>query len=481
LISAIISDQELDIYAAALPGGVQRTRNLNALNARAETFEQTSYHGIFHFIRYIERLMKSDTDAGEPGASEESGNAVRIMTIHKSKGLEFPVVFLCGLGKGMNKKELGNGVIMHPVLGVGMDLIHYDTRVKEKCLLRTALRDQLERENVGEELRVLYVAMTRARDRLYLTANAPSLEKLLKDYGDLWEQEPETLSDTELLGASNMLDWLLRAWREGSSLDLKLIRDEDLLYEALRTEDAEKQVRTALESELMPEDEASDRIRDTARKTFSYQYRYDDLYTVRPTMSVSMLKMEHIEELQEESEPLFADVPAGENGGARRGTLYHLVMERSDPAEKAEENISRMIREGALTEEEAAMIDPVKIDAFFGSDVGKRFIRARENGKAFREKSFIIGVPAAGVRKVKLVRSPEELVMIQGIIDMYFEEDGELVVVDYKTDRVRDARELIDRYQLQLELYEKALEQITGKKVREKIIWSFALNCEIPV
>ncbi len=488
LIRRLISELNLDVLAGAMPGGEQRLRNLTALISRAGAFEETSYHGIFHFIRYIERLGKSQAETGEPGNAEGAGNAVRIMTIHKSKGLEFPVVFVSGLAKLMNKQDTTNPVVLHPTLGIGMDLVDHRTRVKERSLMKQAMGERIDRENMGEELRVLYVAMTRARDKLFLTANVPSKDELVEAYQDRWTDLPGVLSESELIQARNYLTWLLSAYREEGPAELRFVEKQDLVFQREEAEVQEKMKKTALSAALFIEDEASKKRYQSAEKVFTYDYLYDDLYKLYATMSVSQLKMEKIQEIQEESMPLVYDTPEMESGekqsvtGARRGTLYHLVMEHMDPAEAdVEKALEVFVNEGLISLEEQATINRNKIRRFWKSSVGKRFIYAYLKGQGFREKQFIIGVPAGEVQDVVLKRSPDELIMIQGIIDMYFEEEDGLVLVDYKTDRVRDAEELKERYQLQLDLYERALTQITGKPVKEKLIWSFWLDREICV
>ena len=488
LIRKLIADLNLDVLAGAMPGGEQRLRNLTALISRAGAFEETSYHGIFHFIRYIERLGKSQAETGEPGNAEGAGNAVRIMTIHKSKGLEFPVVFVSGLAKQMNKQDTTNPVVLHPTLGIGMDLVDHRTRVKERSLMKQAMGERIDRENMGEELRVLYVAMTRARDKLFLTANVPSKEELTEAYQDRWTDLPGVLSESELIQAKNYLTWLLSAYREEGPAVLRFVEKQDLVFQREEAEEEEKAKKTSLFAALSIEDEASKKKYQSAEKVFTYDYLYDDLYKLYATMSVSQLKMEKIQEIQEESIPLVNDTPETAPGeksaitGARRGTLYHLVMEHMDPSEPdVEKALEGFVNEGLISLEEQATINRNKIRHFWTSSLGKRFIDAYLKGQGFREKQFIIGVPAGEVRDVVLKRSPEELIMIQGIIDMYFEEEDGLVLVDYKTDRVRDAEELTEKYQLQLDLYERALTQITGKSVKEKLIWSFYLDREIRV
>lgn len=481
LIRRILDEQKIELFFSGLPGGGQRILNLKALLSRAQKFEETSYKGIFHFIRYIEKLSKTDTDMGEPGSAEDSGQAVRIMTIHKSKGLEFPIVFLCGLGKKFNRQDSRNSVVFHPTLGIGLDLIDHNTRIKERSLIRRALSERTDRENIGEELRVLYVAMTRAKDKLYLLGTEKNPEKI---EGILSDPLPagKKLSDSEILTSENMLGWLLKTCAVSDNVHFTLKSVRDLQREDLLERITETELKKELKDELYLEDEASKRKKEEADRIFSYPYLYDDLHTLRASMSVSALKMALLEEAPE-SEAMFPDIPEGEvrrtdvsSGGAKRGTLYHLIMEKLDPDKNIHEELMKMTEDGLISSEEAITINEHRIRSFFSSSLGQRFIRAYKNRRGFREKAFIIGVPVKEVTEAELKRSPDELMMIQGIIDMYFEEADGLVLVDYKTDRVRSDSELVSRYKEQLKWYQKALEQITGKIVKEKWIWSFALD-----
>ncbi len=512
LLRRIYRKTGLLYMTAAMPGGSTRKANLEMLISKAHDFEETSYRGVFQFIRYIDKLNSYELDSGE--ASGESGqeNAVRILTIHKSKGLEYPVVFLSGLGKSFNRTDEHSGVVIHQDLGIGMDLVDLEERTKTADPMRKAFSKKLSEESSGEELRVLYVAMTRAREKLYLTGTVKK-KKDMEAYRRLLQENAErpheAVSYSELLGAGSMLEWLLRAYRNDMPVRLR-ITDTRALAQEIRTElhmdpEAEHSIRPLLH-DLPRNTEGEMRLREV----LTADYIYDDLYRTDATVSVSRLKQEHMQAALQDHAPDPRDIleirgtgsdlrslsenagqpelaiPPEDTGritGAQRGTLYHSVLEWIDPHEDIEAQLVRWEKEGLISAKEKDTINQNSIRGFLFSPLGRRYVKALDAGCAFREKQFIIGVPVREIWKDHRIRpgSEDELVMIQGIIDLYFEEDGGIILVDYKTDRVYDPEQLRSMYREQLLLYRRALSMFTHLPVREMWIYSLAMGEAVPV
>ena len=501
LLRAIYEDTGILSYVRALPGGERRAANLQALLTKAGNYENTSYHGIFHFIRYVEKLRKYQADEGEQNTVSENDDVVRIMTIHKSKGLEFPVVFLSGLAKQFNQEDSKKKIVLHRDYGIGADLADPKARLRKKTFIRSVFVEKNRLESLGEELRVLYVGMTRAREKLFLTAAAEDTEKLLTKYEPELESLPQRLMIGELTEAKSYLSWLLCAIRGGmpgangqEGAGPAVLRICPAEYFVPQAAEAEKKALLTYEallqtvSDTVPAPEA-DRAFDER-----FGFCYDDVLSRIPaTVSVSALKARAYEEEVYEPAALVQDIPDQEGSakgaekasgirGAERGTLYHRVMEELDPSLDVKEQLDRWLLDGRLQAEEYQVLEPGKLEAFFSSPLGMRFVRAYQQNRGFRERQFIIGIPVSEAYP-ELSGRPEgaEMMMLQGIIDLYFEEDDGLVIVDYKTDRVKEPETLLSRYRIQLQLYAEALERAIGKPVKEKWIWSFALGKEIPV
>lgn len=479
-------------YVSAMPAGEVRRANLNMLIEKAWAYEKTSYKGLFHFIRYIEKLKKYDTDFGEATAAGKSQEMVRIMSIHKSKGLEFPIVFLAGMGKPFNRQDVRSRLLIDSDLGLAADYFNVETRVRTPTVKKHVLKRKMDLDNLGEELRVLYVAMTRAKEKLILTATDRYLEKKLEK----WRHKTWTsrqIPYTVLATAGCFLDWLLMAGLEGRDLfAVKEIRVEELVGEAV-----ERSIqRTVTGEELRNPDlsEAFDPdLEEKLVRQLSYEYPYGadiDLYT---KMSVSQLKKagqdaDDKNSLFQPVIPEFLREEPGEEGerqkpgGAVGGSAYHRVLELLDFTSVEEERdvrrwLEEAVREGRILQETRAMVKSEKIWRFVRTPLGQRMRKAQEENRLHREQQFVMGIPA---REMGLGDS-DELVLIQGIIDAWMEEGDGIVLIDYKTDRIGRGQEeiLVNRYQAQLDYYRRALEQMKKKPVRECIIYSLTLQEQI--
>ena len=508
-------------YVSAMPAGETRRANLDMLVEKAAAYESTSYKGLFHFVRYIEKLKKFDTDFGEASVAGEQDNTVRIMSIHKSKGLEFPVVFLAGLGKRFNKQDAYGQILLDADLGAAADFLDLELRVKAPTLKKQALKRRTELETMGEELRVLYVAMTRAKEKLIMTAADKSLENKLGKWKDIPLSQGQ-LPYTILASANSCLDWLLMAQPAipASHMEMRQIQVKDLIGEEI----TRQIIRKMKKEDLLNLD--GKRVYDAAfgtrlREVLEYEYPYESDIGLYAMVSVSELKKQSqigrtedaigtdsgnlegiaLGELKAltgsrdmtgsgpgESGEQKKTVSAGPNRAALRGTAYHAVLEHIHFHEihglaEVKPVVDKLLEGGFLDQEAHDFINPKVIWNFLSSPLGKRMAKAQSEGRIHKEQQFIIGIPA---REMGLGDS-DELVLIQGIIDAYLEEEDGLVLIDYKTDHVPEgdpkqgAKMLAERYRVQLDYYERALTQLTGKHVKERIIYSLALQMSINV
>ena len=491
-------------YVAAMPGGEQRLANLEMLLTRAKSFEATSYKGLYHFVRYMEQLKKYDVDYGEAGIYDEQTNAVRIMSIHKSKGLEFPVVIVAGMGKRFNTQDIRNSVVIHPELGLGIDAVDTVRRTKCPTILKKVIQTETKLENLGEELRVLYVAMTRAKEKLIMTGTCSKAAKKLASYEGRTITPGKTagqMTFSDLADASDYFDWVLPAvvgLVPGEPVVLRVVNISELVREETGREAAdilEKEVfLKAVEERDAPIAEEDGAFAQRIAEQFAYQYPYEGEEQFQMKYTVSELKKRAVlpgDEQDEgaffvEEEDVIPLVPKflqeeEELTGASRGSAYHKFLELLDFGRKYEgQELQRaaeaFCREGLLEEEMADCIRIPDMLHFLSTNVGKRMYAAALAGKLYKEQPFVFGVDA---NEIYPGTDSGELVLIQGIIDVYFEEEDGLVVLDYKTDKIRNGQELVEKYQEQLHLYGKALEQMTQKRVKEKIIYSFTLEEEI--
>lgn len=501
-------------YISAMPAGEARKANLDMLVEKASAYEKTSYTGLFHFVRYIENLKKYDTDFGEASLAGDE-DTVRILSIHKSKGLEFPVVFLAGMGKKFNKQDIYGKILIDPDLGIGTDYLDLELRVKAATLKKNVLRRRLELESLGEELRVLYVAMTRAKEQLIMTGTDRYLEKKLERYLEIPRVEGQ-IPFTILSTADSFLDWLLmslsgkytelgigsEAGADAGSMIVKEYSVSEFVGQEIERQAEKKLSREELihfDTEKMYDEEYAAGL----LAALNYRYPHAADIGLHTKLSVSEIKKQGqmIDEEESAFLPTIPDFLAEEKkeekrGGAFRGTAYHRVLELLDfSAVTSEMEVHQAIEqikaERRMDEESISLLDPSVIWNFLQSSLGRRMSRAQKEGRLHKEQQFVIGIPAKemGLRDLSLPAQEEdsidtdELVLIQGIIDAYMEEEDHLVIVDYKTDRVRRGGESIlkEHYGVQLEYYRRALEQMTGKKVTEKIIYSLTLQEEIPI
>ena len=515
LIWDILDQTGFEAYVSAMPGGAARRANLHMLADKAMVFESTSYSGLFHFVRYIDRMIRYQVDCPEADGTKEQPDAVEIQSIHKSKGLEYPVVFLMGLGKRFNEMDVRSPVVLHMEYGIGLDYVDPKSRVKFAVLKKRAMMRRMRSEMLGEELRVLYVAMTRAKEKLILTGTVRSLEKEVPKWYEKAFSSSEKLSYDALFSAGSCLDFLMPALLRNSccetllkrlgleapvsdplylipsGIQVKVTAAMDMVWEKtgqeLKRQEQLEQWRKVLQrtgKEETPKESPE------ASMLWEGAYPWKRYENLPVKLSVSELKKQKNKIGDEASKELYEDAPVmpliprflsdqKSTSGSVRGDAYHRLMEMLDFAivperEFLEKEILGLIESGRFSREEYELVDPEDILLLLSSSLGRRMAGACRKGLLFREQPFVLGLPAGEVRP-EYADSGEQL-LIQGIIDAFFYEGEELVLLDYKTDRLYREEDFENRYRIQLDYYKKALEQITEKRVKEIYIYSFTLE-----
>ena len=515
LLQRILDDYDYLNYVTALPAGSKRRANVEMLLTKASAFEKTSYFGLFHFIRYMEQLEKYDVDYGEADTLDENADVVRIMSIHKSKGLEFPVVFVSGLSKRFNMQDANQSLIVDMDLGVAVDYVDSVRRIKNKTLRRTVLSAKMKEDNLAEELRVLYVALTRAREKLILTA-------VLDKADEKWELAQmtgqERLTYLDFCEAGSYMDFLLPILPQ-TGIAVKTLRTEDLAVEELREQlrmgDRREQLRLIAcgETTLTGDPEENERKLMYLRERFAYQYPHPGLQKLYTKTTVSELKIAAMAEKDEAAFHTFEEkevvpyIPGFRReqekvSGAVRGNAFHRTMELLDfiylftesglftgcpnnyeeyrrgldknrLQNRLEEFLQRETISLRLTEEYAKAVSLPKILNFLEQELAYRMWRAQEQGLLYREQPFVLGIDA---KRLDPDLPEGEKVLIQGIIDVFFIEDGEIVLLDYKTDVIDSLEALWNRYNVQIQYYEEALTKLMQMPVKERILYSFYLE-----
>ena len=506
LLTLIYEETDYYNYVRALPLGEKRQANLDQLLEDAKQFEKGSYSGLFHFIRYIEKVKKQEQDQGEATVFSEKDDLLRIMSIHHSKGLQFKVVFLSQLHKTFNKMDSKAKMLMDSELGLAADYLDLETRIKYPSLHKIAIKEKGERESLGEELRVLYVAMTRAEEKLILTGVCKNEEDLIKKF-----PVQERLSLEDIRGATSYLAWILMAY---SRSFFESTKTEEIALRFLSKEDLEENEGKAMGEAISLEKKLYEFLGTGREKTeaeklmeehFSYVYPFEKSTHRSPKYSVSLLKMkameEHGESISETGQegravapewdeananaeekqqakekhdsPLIQKMKAeGKNIGAAIGDSYHHALAFYDYSK----DISQL--SDFLSLEEYGLLNQEKLKKFLDSPLGQLFAKAYKENTLYREQHFMQEVeyeklfPEDGGDNV-------EKVILQGIIDAFIMEEDGIILVDYKTDRVKDGEELRNRYQKQIDLYSEALDQILGKKVKRRVLYSFSLGEEV--
>ena len=521
LLQKLVDEHDYLNYVTALPAGGRRRANVEMLFTKASDFEKTSYFGLFHFVRYMEQLEKYEVDYGEADTLDENADVVRIMSIHKSKGLEFPVTFVCGMGKQFNEQDARKAMIADADMGLGVTYMDPNSRVRCKTLRQYVIAKKMVEDMLAEELRVLYVALTRAREKLILTG-------VVKDAAQVWEKimldaenrsgvyAREQLGYTDFIAAKGYMDFLLPVLPY-TDFQVKVLGKEELGESVIR-EQVDLEVRQRALTQIGSHVERG-AVQEILQNRLSYQYPHKNLEKLYTKTTVSELKAEAMAERDEAAHDLFEGrerefyVPSfvaqeKKISGTLRGSAFHRAMEIleftqilgewfdefpedyahyrakvAEEKEKLEKKIEGFLRGQTetlkLSPEYYEAVNPRKVAAFLRSEAAYRMWRADRENALYREQPFVLGIDAKELANRFEGDAPEgELLLIQGIIDVFWIESDGIVLLDYKTDKIDSTDALWDRYEAQMDHYSRAIRQITGHPVKERILYSSCLEQE---
>jgi len=478
LVGKIINDLDLLALCSAMPNGAQRRANLLYLTELAQSFADSGSCGLHSFVGWLGRkAAKGDTAAA---VSEGAADGVKIMTMHKSKGLEFPVVFVCGLGRQFNCRDAMGNMLIHKDLGFGPVVIDTERRIKYKSIAHNAINLVQKQEYISEEMRLLYVAMTRAKERLIMTACVKSAEKLLASSP---AADGGVMNPFEAAKVSSPAQWIIRAAVENKQTNLK--------YSVYRSADY---ARAEAQAEQKPEADKTVLAELERRLAFSYAYPH----AVALPSKVTATELKGFEEKPDGFEKDSVDIivpkkrffrhpelggTEKEATGAERGTATHLVMQYMRFAENidteyAAAEIARLEREGFISPREAQCVDADSIVKLFKSDIGRKMLAAGRKGKLRREFRFSL---LADASELGLCRESGEKTLLQGVVDCCVEEDDGIIIIDYKTDGVFGDDKIDERaefYAGQVKTYAIALERILEKPVKECVLYFLRPGCE---
>ena len=471
-------------YVSLMPNGALRVSNLRMLFERAKQYEEASFKGLYNFINFIDKIKFNQEDLKAAKIIGENENVVRIMTIHKSKGLEFPVVILAGVGKQFNFRDLNEKILLDQDLGLGPQYIDSERYIEFKTLAKKALTIKAKNEAISEEMRILYVALTRAKEKLIIVGRQKDVNKKMAEKQKLLEIystiENNKINSYLIQKYKTYLDWL----------ELIYLKEGVANTKNLFTVNINKKEKTSVKLESKIEDisikiiEESNKNNDNSKKekikeVLNWKYKHQSIEGIPTKTSVSKLKENKEQEIQITQEPKFINEEAKTKlTGAQKGTLIHLCLQRMQETEEYNlEKITELVKElenkEIITEIEAQNIDKSKLLEYTNSQLWRELKQAKEIHK---EHPFYINIKASRIYN-QINKEDDEDILVQGVIDLFFiDKDDRLILVDYKTDYVQNENELIDKYKGQLELYKEALEQSLSKKVDKMCIYSVYLN-----
>ena len=500
-------------YVGAMPNGTLRQANLKILFQRAKQYESTSFKGLFNFITFINKLRKSSGDMGSAKILGEHEDVVRIMSIHKSKGLEFPIVFTCGMGKQFNLMDLNSSILFHEELGFGPDFVNLKNRNSYSTLAKEAIKKRIRLETLSEEMRILYVAFTRAKEKLIITGATRNLDKSIKNWVSAASLDENIILPSEVLKGKSYLDWIAMAickHRHGEELREQCGASRELIVDDFSNWDVQMWRKSDIlgDKNLEPVDKIEENtlnitatnisVDKEIKRRLSYKYKYEEGSILPSNVSVSDLKRKDFQyedeaetlEVFREREIIKPKFLQEEKGftAAEKGTLMHYVMLRLDfdrvgSVSEIKKQIEELVLNKSLTEKEAKVIRYTKIFSFFKSELGKRILKAHEEGRmVHRELPFFTEISSLNINpELNKEIYQNEKIRLQGIIDGFFKEKDGIVLFDYKTDYLEEGNEeeIIERYKVQMKYYKEALEKITESRVKEIYLYLFALDKEV--
>jgi len=482
LIWKIYIDTGYYNYVSLMPDGILRQANLKLLFEKAKQYEKVSFKGLYNFINFIEKVRNSSGDLSSAKLIGENENVVRIMSIHKSKGLEFPLVFLCNSNKKFNMQDLNNPVLLHQDLGLGASFVDSDKKLQYSTLAKEAIKIKSKEEIISEEMRILYVALTRAKERLIITGILNDLDKSLKEKEEILNlyTKNEKININLLKKYKSYLDWIELVYLKNKSFDI--IKLEKIAKEAILNIEPNSNVE---EENIKLEDILKNiELKNKEEISAKLNWKYENIELSKIEAKTSVSKIKQLENEKDEikknsmKSPEFLKQESKKLTGAQKGTLIHLCMQNLNFKEeytkqKVNELIEKLLLKKKITAVEAENIDITKILNFTKSSIWEELKSAK---LVEREKPFYTTVSVKDIYGSNI----NEEILVQGIIDLYYiNEKNELILVDYKTDYVTEKTELIEKYSKQLELYKKALEEALNKEVSKIYIYSTYLDTEL--
>ena len=494
LIWQIYIDTGYYNYVGLLPNGALRQANLKILFEKAKQYESASFKGLFNFINFIDKLKGNNGDMASAKLIGENEDVIRIMSIHKSKGLEFPIVFLCAAQKSFNMKDLNENILLHQDMGFGPTFIDIENKIKFNTLAKEAIKIKSKEEIISEEERILYVALTRAKEKLIITGRKKDLSKDLakkQEELELYTQDKERIDNKLVKKAKSYLDWIMLVYLFNKNnikdiMELYEHNKNDLIKEIINKEETADNINliNVIEEEagkLKNEEEI-----ENISKELNWKYKYQDETTIPTKTSVTKIKelknenVIDIEDILNDNKEIKLEAEANfikqeeKISSSKKGSLVHLCLQRIDERqdyniEDLKKLVQGLVFNEIITEKEAESIDVNILYKYVKSEL---FEELRQAKKIYKEQPFYINVPVKELYKD--VGDTQEKILVQGIIDLFFiNNKDELVLIDYKTDYVEKGKESVikERYKVQLELYKNALEKSFNKKVSRAQIY----------
>ncbi len=480
-IQKIYEETDYYNYVRLMPNGQVRKANLKMLLDRAKDYEKISFKGLFNFIRYLEKVKSSNSDLSSAKVIGENENVVRIMSIHKSKGLEFPVAIISRTDKKFNQKDLNESILLHQDIGFGMQYINYDRKIEYTTATKEAIKIKTKEESIAEEMRILYVALTRAKEKLIITGVENDFTKSIdqkKELLEIYEKENDKINHLVLKKYLSYLEWIELVYLNHQDIENQITLNKIAKKDVLKAEETqEEQEKKNIE---LPEKIDYEKINEI----LNWQYKYKEMTNIQSKMSVTKIKELKNNDTQKqqhiEIKPKFM-LDKTKVSSAERGTIIHLILQKLDfTKEYSKEELAQFIN-NLCTKNIITQIqkDSINIEKIY-QIINTQFIKNLKNAKEIKKET-----PFYTYINTKEIYNTQnsENILVQGIIDLYYiNQQNEVILVDYKTDYVEGSgEELIDKYKVQLEIYKKALEESLKEKVKHVYIYSIYLNKEIEI
>lgn len=468
-------------YVRLMPNGQVRKANLKMLLDRAKDYEKISFKGLFNFIRYLEKVKSSNSDLSSAKVIGENENVVRIMSIHKSKGLEFPVAIISRTDKKFNQKDLNESILLHQDIGFGMQYINYDRKIEYTTATKEAIKIKTKEESIAEEMRILYVALTRAKEKLIITGVENDFTKSIeqkKELLEIYEKENYKINHLVLKKYLSYLEWIELVYLNHQDIENQITLNKIAKKDVLKAEEnQEEQEKRNIE---LPEKIDYEKINEI----LNWQYKYKEMTNIQSKMSVTKIKELKNNETQKqqhiEIKPKFM-LDKTKVSSAERGTITHLILQKLDftkeySKEELAQFVNNLCTKNIITQIQKDSINIEKIYQIINTQFIKNLKDAKEIKKETPFYTYI------NTKEIYNTQNSENI-LVQGIIDLYYiNQQNEVILVDYKTDYVEGSgEELIDKYKVQLEIYKKALEESLKEKVKHVYIYSIYLNKEIEI